>query len=396
MPSKMPGLIQSWQKTPFSRVHFGQNPPQPNNVEKMLPPKGSKLLIVSDAWEPQLNGVITVLKNMEKEAKALGYEVDFITPDKFRYSVKCPFYPDIRLTLLPRHRFKKLIRKSHPDGIVIATEGPLGLTARRFCKKQKLNFSTLYATRFPEFLQTYAKVPQSWTYRFLRWFHRPSSAVMVNAPTLMKDLVERKFKNLIQWSHGVDTELFHPDKKDPNFMPVAEGAKAGKTYPRPFLMYAGRISSEKGLPDFLSMDVPGTKIIVGKGPEMESLKAQFPPEKYPHIVFTGPKYGDELARHYASSDCFVFPSKKDTFGLVMVESMACGVPVAAYPINGPVDVIGTSKAGVLDMDLKKATLEALKIPAEECRKYAQTFSWKECAIQLMQNLQLNNKANYGN
>lgn len=262
-----------------------------------------------------------------------------------------------------------MIDDFQPSAIHIATEGPLGLAARRHCLKQGYEFTTAFHTRFPEYVQARWRVPLSWTYRWLRWFHAPASGVMVATPAMEAVLRNRGFSNLKRWSRGVDTRLFQPRPKD--FL----------SYPRPIALYVGRVAVEKNIRAFLDLDLPGTKVVIGDGPQRAALC-----RRYPDVRFLGAKNGEDLARHYAAADVFVFPSRTDTFGLVLLEAMASGVPVAAYPVEGPLDVVDGSGAGCLDWDLGRAVEGALAIAPESCRAHALTFSWESSARQFLSNL----------
>ncbi|MDG3442318.1 glycosyltransferase family 4 protein [Nitrospirillum amazonense] len=327
-----------------------------------------KILIVTDAWHPQVNGVVRTLTTTRDELRQLGHEVEVIAPDRFR-TVPMPTYPEIRLALKPGARLRRMIDEIAPDAIHIATEGPLGLAARRYCLRRRIPFTTAYHTRFPEYVRDRFPIPLRLSYALVRRFHAPASAVMVATPSIENDLVDRGFRNIKRWSRGVDTDLFRPREKD--FLP----------FPRPIFMYVGRVAVEKNIEAFLSLDLPGTKVVVGGGPQLDELKA-----KYPAAQFVGPKHGEELAKHYAAGDVFVFPSRTDTFGLVLLEALASGVPVAAYPVPGPLDVLAGSDVAVLDEDLRKAALAALEIPGDKCRRHALTFSWSASAAQFLNNL----------
>ncbi|UUX48240.1 glycosyltransferase family 1 protein [Nisaea acidiphila] len=327
-----------------------------------------KILLVSDAWFPQVNGVVRTLNTVIGELREMGHEVETITPDQFK-TVPCPTYPEIRLACWPFFRVPAMIEAARPDAIHIATEGPLGMTARRYCVRNKLPFTTAYHTRFPEYVQPRLGVPVAWTYKVMRHFHGKSAGVMVATKSIRADLEARGFDNIKDWSRGVDTELFRPQAKD------AIDAK------RPVFMFVGRVAVEKNLPAFLELDLPGSKVVVGDGPDMDMLK-----KKFPETIFVGAKKGEELARHYAAADVFVFPSRTDTFGLVMLEALASGVPVAAFPVPGPLDVIASDKVGVLSEDLRDAALKALELKPEDCRAYALGFSWRACAEQFFGNL----------
>ena len=326
------------------------------------------ILIVTDAWYPQVNGVVRTIATVRAELEAMGQTVEVIGPDRFR-TVPMPTYPEIRLALGAGQRLEGMIEALKPDCIHIATEGPLGFAARRWCLKHGAPFTTAYHTRFPEYLRDRAPVPLALSYAFVRRFHRPSSAVMVATPSIEQALTQRGFTNIRRWTRGVDTELFRPRPKD--FLDL----------PRPISLYVGRVAVEKNLEEFLKLDLPGTTLVVGDGPAKADLM-----QKYPHVVWAGAKHGEELAQYYAAADVFVFPSRTDTFGLVLLEALASGVPVAAYPVPGPLDVVDGSGAGCLDVDLKRAVEGALTIPPERCRDYALNFSWRRSAEQFLSNL----------
>ncbi len=327
-----------------------------------------RILIISDAWEPQVNGVVRTLRTTRDTLIAQGHVAEIIGPDRFR-SVPCPTYPEIRLALGARRRLPKMIDSFAPDAIHIATEGPLGWAARKYCLTRGLEFTTSFHTMFPDYLHVRTGIPVSWTFAMLRRFHRPASAVMVATDSVENELRSRGFVNLVRWTRGVDVELFHPRDKD-----FLDG-------PRPIQLYTGRVAVEKNIEAFLSLPNAGTKYVVGDGPQLPALQA-----KFPDVRFVGAKHGDELARHYAAADVFVFPSRTDTFGLVMLEALACGVPVAAYPVTGPVDVLDGSGVGALDEDLSKAVDAALAIPAEACRAFALKYAWPVSVQQFMGHL----------
>jgi glycosyltransferase involved in cell wall biosynthesis len=328
-----------------------------------------RILLVSDAWAPQVNGVVRTLQQVKSECEALGHSVEVISPDLFR-TVPCPTYPEIRLALRPGRAIGERVNAVRPDRVHIATEGPLGLAARRQCLRRGLPFTTSYHTRFPEYVHARFPVPLALAYAWMRWFHRPSAAVMVATRSIRRDLEARGFDNIADWCRGVDTELFRPD------------LEAALHLPRPVHLYVGRVAVEKNLEAFLAMPIgAGSKLVVGDGPQLAQLRA-----KYSDVRFAGAKFGADLARHYASGDVFVFPSLTDTFGLVLLEALASGLPVAAYPVPGPLDVIGGSGCGVLDQDLARASTRALEIPRTRCRAYALQFSWRRCAEQFLHNL----------
>lgn len=329
-----------------------------------------RILIATDAWEPQVNGVVTTLKRTIDECKMLGHEFEIVHYNMFK-CISWPDYPEVRLALGCYEDVREIILDYQPDAIHIATEGPVGMAARRVCLEWKLPFTTSYHTKFPEYVSARLPVPLSFGYAVMRWFHKRSGRVMVATPTLQKDLESRGFTNISPWTRGVDLDQFQP-----NMQPIFEGLK------RPIMTYVGRVAVEKNLEAFLSLDLEGTKVVVGKGPQLEELQA-----KYPDVVFTGPRFGEELGRSYSDSDVFVFPSLTDTFGLVIIEAMATGTPVAAFPAHGPIDLIPGSNAGVINDDLKVAILEALKLDRKVVRAYAEQFSWRACAEQFIRNLE---------
>lgn len=333
-----------------------------------------KLVIVSDAAPPQVNGVVRTLGELKRNLELMGHEVVSITPDRFP-TIPMPSYPEIRLALFPARRLARLIEEANPNAIHIATEGPLGLAARNYCVKRGLPFSTSFHTRFGEYLYARTGFPLSWSYAFLRWFHARATSVMVATPSLQAELEARGFGKPMIWSRGVDTELFRPRPK-----------LAGEHYldlPRPVYLYVGRVAIEKNIEAFLELDLPGSKMVVGNGPLLEALR-----KRHPEVHFAGALFGEDLANAYAAADCFVFPSKTDTFGLVLIEALASGTPVAAYPVQGPLDVIGDAPVGVLDNDLGKACRKALGIAPAACRDFAMNFSWEACTRQFLSNLAL--------
>lgn len=326
-----------------------------------------RILVATDAWQPQVNGVVRTLNAVGEELRGLGHAVEFITPNAFR-SVPLPTYPEIRLAL-DTWGVPAQIDAFAPDAIHIATEGPLGMATRRYCLRRGLPFTTSFHTRFPEYVQARTKIPLRISYAVVRRFHAPARAVMVATKTVREDLEQRGFNRLVHWSRGVDTTLFQPGDK--NFLGDA----------RPIALYVGRVAIEKNIKAFLDLKLDGTKYVVGDGPQIEELR-----RKHPQVRFVGAKFGAELSRYYAAADVFVFPSRTDTFGNVMLEALACGLPVAAYPVAGPIDVINGHKVGVLDDDLAKAAREAIKIPAADCRAFAKTMSWRASAEQFLANL----------
>ena len=329
-----------------------------------------RILIVSDAWYPQLNGVVRTLSTTRDQLTGMGHEVEVIGPAPFR-SVPCPTYPEIRLALTTPGRVGRMIARFAPDAVHIATEGPLGWCARHWLKRRGSPFTTSFHTMFPLYLKLRGGIPESWSFALLRLFHNAATRTMYSTETLRSVLARQGFRSLAQWVRGVDTELFRP-------VPPA-----GLKLPGPILMYVGRLAVEKDLDAFLGLSIPGTKVLVGDGPQRAALQA-----KYPDAVFLGPRYGDELVAHYCAADVLVFPSKTDTLGLVMLEAAACGVPVAAFPVPGPNDIIGGSGAGVLSNDLAAAIEAALDIDPETCRAHAFLYTWDVSARQFFGNLAL--------
>jgi glycosyltransferase involved in cell wall biosynthesis len=328
-----------------------------------------RIALVSDAWTPQVNGVVRTLTALIGELGARGHQVTTITPDLFR-TVPCPTYPEIRLALRPASRIGALIDAAKPEAIHISTEGPLGFAARRHCLKRGYGFTTAFHTRFPEYVAARLAIPPSWSYALMRRFHAPSKGVMVATETVRRELTARGFGNLTSWNRGVDVELYQPARRE-DFLGL----------PRPIFLAVGRVAVEKNIAAFLALDLPGSKVVVGDGPLLDKLRRQ-----HPEAHFLGRHVGPALARLYASADVFVFPSRTDTFGLVLLEALASGVPVAAYPVPGPLDVIGDSGAGVLDEDLGRAALAALNIPREHCRAHALRYTWAASADQFVHNL----------
>jgi len=328
-----------------------------------------KIVIVTDAWYPQINGVVRTLDKVGKELQAVGHEIEYITPQGFA-SLPCPTYPEIKLCYNAGRKLARMIDSFQPCAIHIATEGPLGYATRRYCLRRKLPFTTAYHTRFPEYIRARFHIPAALTYALLRRFHRPSARIMVATESLHAELTRHGFRNLVTWSRGVDVDLFHP--RDEPFL----------AFPRPIFLYVGRVAVEKNIGAFLDLPLEGTKLVVGDGPQLEELR-----HRYPEVRFTGVKHGEELACYYAASDVFVFPSRTDTFGLVVLEALASGLPVAGYPVMGPLDVIGGRGVGVLSDDLGAAARAALAIPREDCRRFALGYSWRASAEQFLGNLE---------
>jgi|APCry1669189844_1035258.scaffolds.fasta_scaffold27838_1 glycosyltransferase involved in cell wall biosynthesis len=331
-----------------------------------------RILIVTDAWKPQVNGVVRTLTETSRELTQFGHQVDMITPLEFK-TLPCPTYPDIRLSILPYRQVARRIAELAPHAIHIATEGPLGLAARRYCLRHKLAFTTAYHTRFPEYIAARTRLPLSISYAWMRHFHNAGAATMVPTQSIADDLRARGFTKVVLWSRGVDTSLFTPGERD-----RLDESNA------PRFVYIGRVAVEKNIEAFLKLELPGSKWVVGDGPLMARLQRE-----YPEVHFAGVFPQNELARFYRAADVFVFPSLTDTFGLVLLEAMACGTPVAAYPVAGPLDVVGNSGAGVLADDLRQACLDAMRIDRSHVRRVAEGFSWAAAARQFEQHLHPN-------
>ncbi|WP_112662838.1 glycosyltransferase family 4 protein [Microvirga flavescens] len=327
-----------------------------------------RLMIATDAWHPQINGVVRSLEYMAQQAPHFDAQVSFLTPQRFR-SVPMPGYGEIRLSLVLPGMVERVLREEVPTHVHIATEGPIGFATRQACLRMGRTFTTSYHTRFPEYVSARVPVPEDWTYRVLRRFHASASVTMVSTPSLERQLRERGFQHIRRWTRGVDTELFRP--RETRVLDV----------PGPVFLYVGRVAVEKNIEAFLSLDLPGTKVVVGDGPARQELQA-----KYKSALFLGARTGEALAEIYASADVFVFPSLTDTFGIVLLEALASGLPVAAFPVTGPLDVIEGSGCGVLDNDLQKAALAALEISRSRCRAYGESFTWRESARQFFSNI----------
>ena len=329
-----------------------------------------RVLIVTDSWHPLVNGVVRTLDTTARTLREWGHDVRVLEPSAFAQA-GVPFYPEIRVAVPPPHAVWDVVRRFVPECIHISTEGPLGLLVRRLCRSRGWRFSTSYHTKFPEYLRTLTGLPEPATYRFLRWFHDGGSSLMVATPSLEADLLARGFRGPVRrWSRGVDLSLFRPRPKvDP-------------PYPRPVLLYAGRVSAEKNLDAFLTLDAPGRKVVVGDGPARADLQKRFPAAR-----FLGYRTGEALAACYAAADLFVFPSKTDTFGLVVIEALASGLPVAAFPVTGPLDTVTRPELGALDADLGAAVRRALQSgdPAA-CAAEGARYTWDACTRQFLGNL----------
>lgn len=324
-------------------------------------PPPMKIAIVSDAWHPQVNGVVTTYANTSDHLKEQGHDLLMVTPNDFT-TVPLPGYKSIRVAVWPWRDVPRRLRDFDPEAIHIATEGPLGHAALRYCRRREIAFTSSFHTQFPEYLRARMPIPVGWSYRYVRRFHGQAIRTLVPTETQRRQLADRGFDKLAVWSRGVDTDLFKP--RDKSILDV----------PRPVAMYMGRVAVEKNIEAFLGMPFAGSKVVIGDGPARKRLQAQFPDSHW-----LGQKLGEELARYLAAGDVFVFPSRTDTFGVVLLEAMACGLPVAAYPVTGPLDVIDHGMSGYLDNDLATATAKALELDPADCVAHAAKFSWSACA-----------------
>jgi glycosyltransferase involved in cell wall biosynthesis len=333
-----------------------------------------RIFVVTDAWEPQVNGVVRTLTRTVAECRAMGHDIEVVSPNDGYVTMPLPTYDEIKLALFAQDDIEDRFKAFEPEAVHIATEGPLGLAARTVCLKHRMPFSTSYHTKFPEYVAARRIAPEALGYAFVRWFHRPAGKVMVATPSMQAELQSKGFINLTPWSRGVDTDLFHPAKRAPDRGPFAGLAT-------PVLLYVGRVAVEKNIEAFLRADAPGSKVVVGDGPQRRQLEAD-----YPDAVFLGAKFADDLARHFANADVFVFPSLTDTFGLVILEAMATGTPVAGYVAPGPRDIIPGSGAGAVDDDLAAAIRQCLTLDRTAVRAYAEKYSWRACAEEFVRNL----------
>lgn len=326
-------------------------------------PAPRRIAIATDAWRPQVNGVVTTLTRVGEALAAAGHPLLWVTPEGCR-SIGLPTYPDIRLALRPYPQVDRALEAFRPEAVHIATEGPVGAAARRWCRRHGRPFTTAYHTRFPQYLRLRAPVPEAWSYAWLRRFHAPAARTLVPTPSVRDELAARGFRHLAVWSRGVDTALFRP--RDRDFLDL----------PRPVAVYVGRVAVEKNVEAFLALDLPGSKLVVGDGPDLAALR-----RRHPEVHFVGYRHGEDLAAHVAAADVSVFPSRTDTFGLTLLEAMACGVPVAAYPVTGPRDIIEDGVTGALDEDLGRAVRRALQADPAACIAYARRHTWQACASQ---------------
>ena len=323
-----------------------------------------RILIVSDAWFPQVNGVVRTLSVVTEKLRAMGDTVEVIGPDRFR-SIPTPGYAEIRLAIAPKRKLARLVADFRPEVIHIATEGPLGWAMRSLCRRNHWPFTTAFHTLFPEYLEARTGIPADWSWRVMRRFHEAGDGTFAATTSLRQELTRRGFTKLRPWTRGVDLDKFRPGEGD---------SWAG--LPRPIFLYAGRVAIEKNIEAFLALDLPGSKVVIGGGPALEGLK-----QKFPQVTFTGYRENGALARSYAGADVFVFPSRTDTFGLVLLEALASGTPVAAFPVTGPIDVVTDARVGALNEDLRTACLKALDCDRTACREHAEAWSWEACVAQ---------------
>ncbi len=327
-----------------------------------------RVLVATDAWHPQVNGVVRTLQTLASTAPRFGAEIEFLTHQGLR-TFPLPTYPAIRCAITAPGTIARKIEAIKPDAIHIATEGTIGHAVRRYCIGRRIAFTTSFHTRLPDYVTARVPIPESWVWRWLRRFHGRAERVMVSTQSLISELSDRGFRNPVLWPRGVDGELFAPRRAAPLDLS------------RPIFLTVGRVAVEKNIEAFLSLDLPGTKVVVGDGPMKPELM-----QRFPQAVFVGEKHRDELAAIYAAADVFVFPSRTDTYGLVMLEALSCGVPVAAFPVAGPNDVIGNASVGVLSEDLREACLRALTIDRKACRNFAEQMTWERCAKMFLDNL----------
>lgn len=334
--------------------------------------KSYRILIVSDAWHPQVNGVVTTLSYLVEELKKQKHEVFLITPNDF-ITIPCPTYPEIKLSINAYPKIYKRIKEINAHIVHIATEGPLGYFARRYCLKNKIKFTSSLHTKFAEYVNKRTYIPISIGYSFLRYFHKPANKILVTTENMKLELIKRNFKNLVIWTRGVNHSIF------------GKTEKANISLSPPVYIYVGRVAIEKNIKAFLDIQIEGSKIVVGDGPQLNELKKKYKQ----NVLFTGMLKEKEVASYLAASDVFVFPSKTDTFGIVIIEALAAGIPVAAYPVTGPLDILQNTKVDCLDWDLKESMKKALKINKEECKEIAKLYTWQNCAKIFLQTASLN-------
>jgi glycosyltransferase involved in cell wall biosynthesis len=327
-----------------------------------------RILVATDAWRPQVNGVVRTYERLEAELAELGVELAILTPSEFR-TLPCPTYPEIRLAVPGFHYVVERIGCIAPDAVHIATEGPIGWMTRHYCLQRGVPFTTSFHTRFPDYLSSRFYIPEGWTWAALRGFHNVGAGMMVASKSLAAELSNRGFERLMPWTRGVDTDLFRP-----------RGVRLFGS--DPVFLFVGRVAVEKNIDAFLQLDLPGRKVVVGSGPMLSELKG-----RYPDVTFVGKMLGEDLAACYASADVFVFPSLTDTFGIVLLEAMASGLPVAGYPVTGPIDLVTPGKTGVLDRDLRQACLGALALDRSAVREHAMDYSWPTAARLFLSNIE---------
>ena len=326
-----------------------------------------RILLATDAWHPQVNGVVRTYARLARELNRLGIELSVITPNEFS-TFPCPTYPEIRLAIPGWRHLARRYGTLKPDAVHIATEGPIGWMVRSYCRRRSTPFTTSFHTRFPEYLERRLSIPPHWTTATLRRFHNAGRGLMVATPSLARELGQRGFERIMSWTRGVDIDLYRP-------RPVRHFGEG------PVFLYVGRIATEKNIEAFLDLDLPGRKVVVGAGPNLAELAA-----RYPDALFTGEKTGEDLAHCYASADVFVFPSQTDTFGMVLLEAMASGLPIAAFPSTGPIDIVATGETGILSKDLRAATLGAQHLNRERVRFKAAEYSWENAARMFVSNI----------
>jgi glycosyltransferase involved in cell wall biosynthesis len=335
-----------------------------------MPAAVRRILIVTDAWSPQVNGVVRTLQSVRAQLIGMGHDVEVIGPDRFT-TLPCPTYPEIRLAMVTPRAIGRMISAFDPDAVHLATEGPLCLAARAWCLRRGIRFTTAYHTNFPDYVQSRTGLSPDWFWPYFRWFHGPASAVLTSTPSIRTGLHRAGIRQTHHWGRGVDLALFKPE--GPEHAAFAD-------LPGPILLYVGRVAVEKNIEAFLALDAPGSKVVVGEGPARAVLQA-----KYPDALFLGLQTGEALASAYRSADAFIFPSKTDTFGLVMIEALACGTPVAAFPVMGPVDVLN-ERVGAMDEQLEVAVARALRLSRRDCAIYGGQFSWRRSAEEFLQSL----------
>lgn len=333
-----------------------------------------RILIASDAWQPQINGVVRVFETTKRLLEADGHTVEVVGPDRFA-GIGAPGYPEVRLALFPGRKLRRIVEEFRPDAIHIPVEGPIGLSMRRICLKEGWPFTTSFHTRYGDYLHHRIGMNPEHAHLFQRWFQNAGERIMVQTKSLADELAARGYRNIVQWGRGVDTDLFRPWRGTAGFDPDFLGL------PRPIFMYLGRVAKEKSLEDFFRLDLPGSKVVVGDGPSLKAYKAA-----WPDVHFLGYRTGEAIAQHLSAADVFVMPSRFETFGMVVLEALACGTPVAAYPVHGPADILEGADCGILSDNLGQAALDAAAIDRQACRDYAMQFSWKACTDQFFRNL----------